>query len=353
MIRTMKRGQQGFISIFTVLIIMTVLTLITVGFSNTIRNAQRRTLDNQLNTQAFYAAESGINDARLALKQDSTINKTTCQGDGYTGYNNGIDAGLNVGYTCLLINSQPPSIKFDSIPTQSGNAKVVPFEASTGAPITSFRVTWNGVKTSPNVIDAPGVYPNIMPPTTTWGSHLGMLRIDLAPTENYDRANMIQNGFTFFLYPAIDGFAAVPAVSNGTAGQGRLLFVQCGPQGPCSANIALTSVSGALSSKYMLRMSALYNSVSATIDNLNAGGAANFVGAQAIVDVTGKANDVFRRLQVRLPLSQRGLAPIFAIQSGDSICKRILASPSGSDVDRAGVLTGPPNDQTGACAIDN
>src|SRR5690349_2098676 len=77
-------GQQGFVSIFAVLIIMSVLTLIAIGFSMVSRQAEKNTLDDQLNTQAFYAAESGINDvSRIvdAAASGSRFEKPDCDGN--------------------------------------------------------------------------------------------------------------------------------------------------------------------------------------------------------------------------------------------------------------------------------
>ena len=43
---------------------MIVMSLIVLGFAQISRRNQRESLDRQLSTQAFYAAESGVNDAR-------------------------------------------------------------------------------------------------------------------------------------------------------------------------------------------------------------------------------------------------------------------------------------------------
>jgi hypothetical protein len=50
-------------------------------------------------------------------------------------------------------------------------------------------------------------------------------------------------------------------------------------------------------------------------------------GDQAQVDSTGKANDVLRRIVVRLPLNSIPPGPDFAIESGNSICKQLYIVP--------------------------
>jgi hypothetical protein len=59
----------------------------------------------------------------------------------------------------------------------------------------------------------------------------------------------------------------------------------------------------------------------------DAAGQIAFTGAQAIIDSTGQAGDVLRRLQVTVPLqaSSRDQLADYVIQTTDSICKRFWA----------------------------
>jgi hypothetical protein len=70
-------------------------------------------------------------------------------------------------------------------------------------------------------------------------------------------------------------------------------------------------------------MSALYASGAVDITaTCLCGSPVVFNNAQIQIDATGKAQDVLRRVQVRLPMSLPGKTPDYAIQSGSSICKR-------------------------------
>ena len=60
-------NQKGGVSIYVSMAIMTVLMLITLSFATVMAQNYEQTGDSQLNTQAFYAAESGIADARARL----------------------------------------------------------------------------------------------------------------------------------------------------------------------------------------------------------------------------------------------------------------------------------------------
>ena len=50
------------------MILMIVVGLIVLGFAQISRRNQRQALDRQLSTQAFYAAETGVNDAANLIK---------------------------------------------------------------------------------------------------------------------------------------------------------------------------------------------------------------------------------------------------------------------------------------------
>ncbi len=348
--RGRSRGQQsGFISIFSVMVIMAILTLVAVGFSNLTRRAQRRTLDNQLNTQAFYSAESGVNDAKTLIDASpgTPITKTECQGP-MTGFNYNLDAALNVGYTCVLINSQPSDLRIDSVPVEgTASPKTVAFESTTA--IGSFDVTWDTTTTLPVTIPSDTGYSGVLATSAVWGSKLGVVRLDLAPTNGspLDRATMISGSYTIFLYPTT-GAGTVTTAGMGASNQGSLIFANCAAA-PCTYNVTLT---GGTSSKYLMRLQALYNSVGVRISNVrdSIGNPLTLRNGQAVVDVTGRASDVFRRIQVRLPYYVNGYMPGFAVQSADSICKRLLGSLADSTVDITGV---PVPDQTGVCSLTN
>jgi hypothetical protein len=78
-----------------------------------------------------------------------------------------------------------------------------------------------------------------------------------------------------------------------------------------------------------MRVSSIYEDVSLQINGKDtAGTQVGLIGSQVVIDSTGKARDVLRRIQVRVPASSTsGLSqiPDEALQSTDSICKRYSA----------------------------
>jgi len=344
----MNMKQKGFISIFSVMVIMTILTLVAIGFSNITREAQRRSLDNQLNTQAFYAAESGVNDAKVAISKDPTYSKSSCTGqDVNNSFKYTLDPTLNTGYTCVLV-SQATDIVYDSVPlTGAAGPKTIMIEAS--APVSSFDVTLNnsdGTAPIPNNVSE--TYPNVLEPAGGaggWGNKLGALRMDLVPVDGaLDRTTLITRSYGFLLYPtsSINGFGVL-GVGRGILNQAGLGFTKC--QGaptptvsPCTLKVSLFDndpVTG--NKKFLIRLQSVYNSLKVNINNFkDAGGASiNLKAGQKVVDVTGKANDVLRRIQVRVPVNGINISSPFGIESADSICKRLQIDGTNTTPDNA------------------
>ena len=81
--------QKGMAAILITLIMMIVISLIVLGFAQITRHDQQQALDKQLSTEAFYAAESGINDAINAIQN---LNYLTSHPNGKT--NCGYDSAL-------------------------------------------------------------------------------------------------------------------------------------------------------------------------------------------------------------------------------------------------------------------
>src|SRR5688572_21036006 len=124
---TTRLKEKGLVSITVTMILMIVLSLIVLGFAQVARRNQRQALDQQLSTQAFYAAESAINDVRNLVKAAgagaSVPAKTACPSGGGGGFYNSLNSTVNgsigASYTCLLVNPAPSSLIYGSIGDRS------------------------------------------------------------------------------------------------------------------------------------------------------------------------------------------------------------------------------------------
>src|SRR5580698_3119973 len=97
-------NQTGLASFLVTLIMMIIISLVVLGFAQIARHEQREALDNQLSSAAYYAAESGVNDAVNAIQNDNYLGlnptgKSTCAPDAILNNNN---LGNNSSYSCLL-----------------------------------------------------------------------------------------------------------------------------------------------------------------------------------------------------------------------------------------------------------
>jgi Tfp pilus assembly protein PilX len=64
-----KQQERGVVSLFTVMFFTILVTVLTVGFVRIMINERRQSTDEDLTTRAYYAAESGVEDAKRALQQ--------------------------------------------------------------------------------------------------------------------------------------------------------------------------------------------------------------------------------------------------------------------------------------------
>lgn len=326
------QNQKGLVSITISIVIMVVLTLIVLGFSAIARREQRQALDRQLSTQAFYAAESGINDALEVLKNNPTAEKPNCDSTGapaYSGLNTQID-GNNISYTCLLVDPSPTSLEYGNIDTNKSS--VIPIQSKNGEAITSIKLSWQD-KGASNADFSGCPAAGSFPPLSNWlGCTAGVLRIDLVPiTNSLGRTNLINSNLTAFLVPI--GGGAGSLVYNVGTGQGSIAQGNCTNGGsPKWCNITITGLG---SNAYYMRVRSIYRANALTVIAENSGTQLELTGAQAEVDATGKANDVLRRVVVRAPIgADREGIPDFAIESRDSICKKFYVYPNNA-VDEA------------------
>lgn len=327
--QTVHQNQQGMVAIMVTMILMIVISLLVLGFAQISRRNQRTTLDRQLSTQAFYAAESGINDARKVINKqindgNAVDSKTDCGAASNGMYNqlpsNVLNAADDVSYTCLLVNAQPTSLRYDSIGDQS---TIIPLISGNGA-IQSLTFTWkaadkNNNTPSNNCPNGPSVAQEFSPNDTNWKCGYGVLRFDLVPVAGgaLTAPSLQANTMTTFAVPTKQ---ATATISN-SPGNNAAVAAAC-----TNTNCQVKITSGLGGDQYYLRVRTIYKAAPFEINGQTVSGqAAQFTNAQFVIDSTGKAQDVLRRLQVRIPAGEVGSInqlPDNALQSNDSICKR-------------------------------
>lgn len=352
----LHKNQNGLVSIMVTVIIMVMISLIVMGFARVVRREQRQALDRQLSTQAFYAAESGINAAidRIRTAAGPLSDKTTCPPNADFPGPYDIDTPSGVAYTCLLVDQTPPTLEYDNIDTS--HSTIIPITPATAGNLESIKLSWQEKDGGVDVSGCPAA--GSFPADPSWPATCqpGVLRVDLVPSSGtFSRQDLISKTMTAFFYPSSGGsatfgygsavgFGSPPTVGSvaGSNGQGAVVAAQCTGAGPKVCNVTITGLSA---SGYHMRVRSIYNPNALTVSALLTGGApTDLTGNQALIDSTGKANDVLRRVQARVPTRKvNDTIPDFAIESVDTLCKRFRAAPGIVPITDIGSITDPAN----------
>lgn len=333
-------NQDGIVSIVVTLIIMIVLTLIVTGFAQLARREQREALDRQLSAQASYAAESGINALKAALPYIAEPSRTSCdQSVTYTGpgTNPFITANSKLSdtasYTCLLFNQTPPDIILGSV--SSDTSEVIPISVvdpssptpTTPKPVDTLNVSWKTKNGDDGVaIPSNGRFPKFQ----DWGGkNVGVLRLDVIPADNTSMSSLDSSIKTFFLYPKTSG--GIDSKDFSQISKGEIIDVTC--NNGCSFVIK-----GLTGLKYYVRIRSLYTVSQVSLNGASTAGVntsnTTFVGAQVEIDSTGIANDVLKRIKVRIKAPTTGsdkvnlsTIPEYVFSSEKDLCKKMEIYP--------------------------
>jgi Tfp pilus assembly protein PilX len=342
---SLHSDQSGLVSITVALSFIIIMSLITTSFALLSRREQRQSLDRQLSTQAFYAAESGVNDAIQAVKAGTT-NVDDC---GAVNTNAAFkpNLGQNLSYTCVLVNESPTAIE-ETVSTD--DSKVVRVQSSSN--IGKLRISWqdaNGAQT----FTAPSNTTHYLPQQTfnqdqptSYANNTGIVRAMIIPVSGaLSRNSLINNTQTLFLYPLVS--ASVGQVGSYTTvfptaqtSQGAFLDGQCNignintpsPGLPQYCNGEVKGLSAFGTKTFYVRLTGIYQSSKVTIQAFADDGSTTalpLLNGQVVIDSTGKASDVLRRIQVRVPIQNTYYTPEYALESADDICKLLGVSPQG------------------------
>jgi Tfp pilus assembly protein PilX len=341
---SLRASEVGMISIMTTMVLMIIISLIALGFAQISRRNQRESLDRQLSTQAFYAAESGVNDARdliaNAVNAGTTVpDKDACDDNGagafYATLNPVIDAAKNVEYSCLLVDTAPTELRYSDVGTPS---TVIPMTSATGSNFSRIDLKWQAKSGTTPITGCPTTTTNAFRTSAAWSCGYGVLRFDLVPTAGGGLSiDGLRNGtMTTFGVPFSSGGTTSIGYAAGASNTNNLVGVRCNNT-ECSL-----SITGLSQNSYYMRVTSMYKNVALQVTAVD--GSSNPIelqGAQAVIDSTGKAEDVLRRIQVNVPLrgtSKNDLSD-YAIQSTDAICKRFSVMDGYFNTEASGVTS--------------
>jgi len=343
--KTSQKNQDGLVAIIVSSVIMVILSLVTLGFARLMQREQRQALDRSLSTQAFYAAESAVNDAVQKIIENPDLpNKTTCAADA-TFISGDIDSTRDVQYSCLLINNTPPSLEYSEV--SISDFRTIPLQADAdGVPITQVKIDWDDPKlpdtdtatkpnTTPKFSNCTAADLATLPRIADWSKvSPGMMQVDLIPVDPpFSRQGLIDNTLHLFLYPCASGTNAINYTDHkDIANQGQIVGVKCsaipaaGSLRDCELAINMPALQA--NKKYFIRIKSLYRSSGVSIRIFDAAPTQRKLKkAQVQIDATGRVGDVLRRIQVRAPYETYAY-PDYTLHTTDSICKQLEIAPA-------------------------
>lgn len=376
-----KRGpnlnQQGFASLVIALILIIVMGLLTVAFAQLARREQQTALNKQLSNQAYYAAESGINDIAQKVKAAAdagqitvsgssvavngvTVDKTKCL-SALNGNNllpspspssTTINQQTNTSYTCALVDLSPPKLVYSDLsPGDQRSTIFTPSPAPT-SPTFSFNVEWSSADTTTKHNQfPPSIFGTRLGQSGPWNGALypAVLQFSITPLNNgssLDRNSLIANTYTAYLRPA-QASSGPATYSTGSINQGQIYNASCSGAGTASPSCSVTinnvpyTVPG---EDYLIRFLDFYDSSNINVNTTSLGTQFNFSNGQYVIDVTGKAQNVLKRVQVVLSQQPTNGLGTQAIEAKD-ICKRQQTTPTNTDfINPGGTATVDPPD---------
>ncbi len=376
---TTNTKQYGAVSLFIVIFTTLLVTIITISFIRIMLSDQRQATAADLSLSAYDSAQAGVEDAKRALLdyqsecasgdasrcanaralidsmvcnqalsrvvsyvpgQEILVQQTSSDGS----------AALQQAYTCVKITAQTDD--YAGILDQD-DSKLVPLTGVSS--FDSVRLEWFSAKNlqgTSTVVDVPGVSGN--PPLISqsdWTTAAKPNRPSLM------RVQLIQFGDTFtlgdfedinasgqsnanalFLYPStiVNTPKAFASNIRKVASPGPTL-VHCqaslGSGGyACSATISLpTPINAGIRTAY-LRLTSLYKEANYRVTLLAAGAAVKFDGVQPQIDSTGRANDLFRRVQSRVEVIDTDFPyPDAAVDINGNFCKNFIITNDPAD----------------------
>lgn len=360
----MKLNNQGFAPLIISVVVIIILSLITVGFVLLMYSNQNNALKLELNNDAYYAAESGINDAIQAIDHGYSSSKTTCGPVSGNQYLNTNDInGPNDKYSCLLIDETPPNLVYSDVQDSQPTVTVLSNNNSSEH-ISQLQISWQpatSVVNRPPYSFAPSSwFPNCgssavtgpcFPSKPNWAGSsspiTSVLKVALTPLHSGPLPTNTTNTLTAFLYPATTTPSTINYSPN-TIGvkAGSVVSGDCSnySSSPEACNVTF-NLSPAHASNFLLELNSIYNASQVTITGYSHGNQILFRHSQVVIDSTGDYRGVLKRIQVRTSSYNDVGMPADDIASANTLCKQLVAYPTNR-------TTGLPGDvRNGVCGL--
>lgn len=375
-------NERGVTAIFLVIFAAILLSVITLSFAQMMIKEQSNSLDNILSQAAYDSATSGVEDAkRTILYCRSNPSVAGCSAASLASCNaNGVVTGATIGetviqsssgagldldqaYTCVKIDMNKPTV-LRSVALDK--PVMIPLSPLSGT-INQISIEWQqrgdigGGDADATPLGDPlnpchNATANLCS-ITGWGNAPALLEAQfILPNTSFSLSDLDANNFgqTLYLRPALHTGTLPPVpfnsqnqrytasqapIANGTPNKPTPVVCKTDVGSPyfggnyaCQVMINGLTITPAQGKVSFLRLSALYRGAAVRITFLDAAGTpVKSDNVQADVDSTGRANDVYRRIDSRLEFGNDTAFPLpqNAVDLGGSLCKDFGVTTTG------------------------
>ncbi|HRN90486.1 MAG TPA: hypothetical protein PK543_02240 [Candidatus Saccharibacteria bacterium] len=383
--------QLGAVSLFVVVFAALLITVVTVGFVRIMLQDQKQASSVDLSQSAYDSAQAGVEDAKRALVRYQTIcngldagecskakaklDSTACNealanlkdvtiNNGEVQVQEGASANkLDQAYTCVKIALD--TIDYLGVMSVNGS-KIIPLQVAPSDSFDTVKIEWfsrtNLPDSTSDDVDLQPISTNLklLPQSgsNAWKlNRPAIMRAQLIQIgsngftlDDFDSVNASNqsNANTLFLYPtgqtgtASDTNTEVSYVGNDIRRDSNstpLVPVNCtgtlsSGGYACSATIKLPDPINGGKRTAFLRLGTLYNQSNYRVTLYNSSDPIKFSAVQPEIDSTGRANDLFRRVKVRVELSDINFPyPDAAVDISGNFCKDFMVTDNVADYD--------------------
>jgi len=372
--------QHGAVSLFIVIFSALLVTIITVSFVGIMVKNQQQATSTDLSQSAYDSAQAGVEDAKRALLQyqstcnsnhddcdpaEQLINSSTCntavktltdiaaaEKDNEIKVQTGEGNSLDQAYTCVKINLWTND--YVGILTKEAS-KLVPLVGVN--PFNTIKIDWFSSKDLQGTAltaDVPKFNAGGTPllSQNDWSSKIpnrpSIMRAQLIKFDrngfklsDFDHNSSSASNNTLFLYP-LDKDQTKSFSSDTQRASKSLTKVRCESNlslfnYACSATITLPETISSDSYVAYLNLTAIYKNTHYKVTLLNDSTMVQFDAVQPLIDSTGRANDLFRRVETRVELTDTDFPyPDAAVYTLGNLCKDFMITDSESDYSSAG-----------------
>ena len=373
---TSKNSKQyGAVSLFVVIFSALLITIVTVSFVSIMIKNQQQATNSDLSQSAYDSAQAGVEDAKRALLQyqsvcnsggdcnlaEQQINSSTCneavktltdisaaESDNEIKVQTGGNNTLDQAYTCVKISLQTND--YVGILTKE-TSKLVPLVGVTA--FNTIKIDWFSNKDLQGTVATTDV-PSFGSGTpllsqSDWSSKIlnrpSIMRAQLVKFDkkngfllsNFDSNNISASNNTLFLYPSniVDSQKSFSSDIQRTSKS--LTQVHCESNlslynYSCSATIKLPEAISSDTYVAYLNLTAIYKNTHYKVSLLNDSTLVKFDAVQPLIDSTGRTNDLFRRVETRVELTDTDFPyPDAAVYALGNLCKDFMITDSESD----------------------